>query len=250
MVEHGVEQLAVARVGKRAEQIAVAHIAGGEAVAVGGNVLQESLQHCVTVLSCDAEKQRQGVGSLTARGVAQRVGTVEVAVEFINHILATGGKPLAVVLVTHHLRSLLHELQTVDVVTGGNQRHGSVVGEARRFVRVEIVPVAQPVAHDTVVRTGGEVVDVAHHRLVVVAYHRVVAVHLVVLERRYDEGSRPFGRVVEEIAERHVLRSRCRHHAVRALRVGDVADNLWQIGCHVVVVEQRRTAQMVLLQPS
>ena len=105
-------------------------------------------------------------------------------------------------------------------------------------------------AHDAVVRTAGEVVHIAAHRLVVVGDEGAVAIHVIVHEGENHQGGAPFGGVIKEIAERHILGCGGRHHAIGLLGVHYVADNLGHQGGHVVVVEERRTHKVILLQPT
>ena len=64
VVEHLEEQVVVAVVGQHAEEVAVAHVARGEPVAMGVDVADEGIQHVGLVLPGDAEEEGQGVARL------------------------------------------------------------------------------------------------------------------------------------------------------------------------------------------
>ena len=120
VVEHAEEQLVLSVVGQHAKEVAVAHIAGGQAVAVGVDVVDEALQHGVLVLAGDAEEQWQGIARLTARAIIAGVGMVEMAVERGHHLVAKVLVFLLVGVTTGHTGCLGNELQVVDVVGGGH----------------------------------------------------------------------------------------------------------------------------------
>ena len=69
VVEHGVEQLVHVVLCQGLEQVAVAHIACGETVAVGMDVGHQRLQHLLLVRSRDAKIEGQGIGCLAAASV-------------------------------------------------------------------------------------------------------------------------------------------------------------------------------------
>ena len=171
------------------------------------------------------------------------------AVEGLHHLVVARPVACLVGSAPGHPCCLRHELQVVDVVCRGDERHRRVLAEAR-LSRAVVVPVAEAVAHDAVLRPGGEVVHVAPHRFVVVHHQGAVAIHVVVHEGQDDEGGAPFRGVVEEVAEGDILRRRGGHHPVLLLCVHDVAYDFGYERRHVVVVEQRGAAEVVLLQPS
>ena len=104
--------------------------------------------------------------------------------------------------------------------------------------------------HYSTVGTTRQVVNITAHGFVVVHNQRTVTVLVVIHKRQDDERAAPFGRIVEEIAERNILRSRGGNHAVGFLGVHYILNDFGNIGAHVVVVKQRRTVQMVLFQPT
>ena len=125
--------------------------------------------------------------------------------------------------------------------------------------RADIIPVAEAVIDDVIVRAAAEIGQIFVHRVVMRAEQIQVAVELVLLPGHEDEGAAPFRRIAEypaqmirvaPVAEDGVFRRGGRHQAVGKLRIGHVVQHFGEQLREVEFIAQGRAVQVILLQPA
>ena len=233
---------------ERAQEVAEADVAGGEAVQfdVGNEIVQD---RGAVRGGREPHDERHGVGALGACRVLVRVGFEECVVEGVLDVLRLLSEGHGVVVAAQQL-GCLGERERVLVVKRG-ARH-AVRGELRVtwFAGTNVVPVAQSEGNDVTLGAAGEVGDVAHHLIVVAAKELEIARELVLLPRDLQKRAAPFGGVSEHGIEDDEFRRGGGDHAVVQLRLSHVVHGFGKELVEAEVVPERGAVEMRLLQPA
>ena len=223
------------------------------------HVADDGLQHGGAVRRfADAHDERNGVRALRASRISPIRRMEKLFIERQADLLREFGKLFGVIVFAEERSGVGHDFHVFKIKCRGGERDGRELRDAGMF-RADVIPVAQAIVDDVIVRAAAEVGDVVFHRVVMDAEQIQVAVELVLLPRHQDEGGAPFRRVTEYsaqmlrvalVAENRVFRRDGRHEAVGELRIGDVIHRLGEQLREVKLVAQRRAVQVIFLQPA
>ena len=223
---HVVEGIAFAGVGESADDVGEADVAGGDAVFVVCEGLDEVVQHRAALFVGDeTEGEGHGVGGLAGVFVLVGVGVEVFVVEYFFDGLGAGGEIFGIFGFVEEGGDFFEGGEHLVPGGGAGEAFGGELGDAGAF-GADVVPVAEAVVDDVVVGGAGEIFFVAFHGVVVVGEDLFVAVEDVGVPGGEDSGGGPF-RGIEEVAfEVGEFGGDFGDEAVGVLGVGDVVGDL------------------------
>ena len=193
LVVQVVDHVGAIPIRQRAQQIAIPHVARGEAfrLDVGHNVLQ----HGGAMRRVhEAHDERDGVGTLRARGILVRFNVKELGDEGASDQLRLLLEARLIVAAAQHLGHLGEDERVLIKKRCARHALGRQLGGAR-LAGPDVVPITQSEADDAILGATGQIVHIPHHVVVVDAQQLEIARELVLLPRDLQERTAPFGRI-------------------------------------------------------
>ena len=210
MRQHLVPEVGISVSEQCLEEVAVAHITGCQAVVMRMNVIYQMLENLLAILGWNhAQRQRNGIGSLTSRTVIYLFYSIlfysirrrfsrrcsllnmqEFLLESLQNFRSQDSIAVGFDCFSAHCRSLLRQFHPLIIMGCSYQRHRGILREARTAFSV-IIPVTQTLFQYTATVLTLEIIHIAEHLRCIFLHHPVVAVMLQIKEWKRYQGTAP-----------------------------------------------------------